>query len=35
VVWDGRDFHGRVGRGQFLACGAPSLMPSRHVGRPA
>ncbi|ABE42511.1 dihydropyrimidinase [Polaromonas sp. JS666] len=35
VVWDGRDFHGRAGRGQFLACGAPSLMPSRHVGRPA
>ena len=35
VVWDGRNFHGRVGRGQFLACGAPSLMPSRHVGRPA
>ena len=35
VVWDGRDFQGRAGRGQFLACGAPSLMPSRHVGRPA
>lgn len=35
VVWDGRDFHGRAGRGQFLACGAPSLLPSRHVGRPA
>lgn len=35
VVWDGQDFHGRAGRGQFLACGAPSLLPSRHVGRPA
>ena len=35
VVWDGQDFHGRAGRGEFLACGAPSLMPSRHVGRPA
>lgn len=35
VVWDGKDFHGRAGRGQFLACGAPSLMPSRHLGRPA
>ena len=35
VVWDGQDFLGRAGRGRFLACGAPSLMPSRHVGRPA
>jgi len=26
VLWDGRDFHGRAGRGRFLACGAPTLM---------
>jgi len=29
VVWDGKDFHPRAGRGRFLACGAPSLMPRR------
>ena len=29
VVWDGREFHGRAGRGLFLACGAPSLLPRR------
>jgi dihydropyrimidinase len=29
VVWDGRQFHPRQGRGRFLACGAPSLMPRR------
>lgn len=34
VVWDGREFHGRVGRGHFLACGAPSLLPRRSA-RPA
>ncbi len=31
VVWDGREFHGRAGRGQFLACGAPSLLPRRRA----
>jgi dihydroorotase-like cyclic amidohydrolase len=30
VVWDGSTFHGRPGRGQFLACGAPSLLPVRN-----
>jgi dihydropyrimidinase len=25
VVWDGRDFHPRAGRGRFLKCGPPSL----------
>lgn len=34
VVWDGREFHGQAGRGRFLACGAPSLLPLRS-GRPA
>ncbi len=29
VVWDGRDFHPRQGRGRFLACGLPSLLPRR------
>ena len=32
VVWDGRDFHARRGRGRFLACGAPSLLPQRQGG---
>lgn len=27
VVWDGQDFHARAGRGRFLACGLPSLLP--------
>lgn len=27
VVWDGRDFHPRPGRGRFLPCGLPSLVP--------
>ena len=31
VVWDGREFHPRKGRGQFLRCGAPSLLPRRPV----
>ena len=31
VVWDGSDFHPKPGRGQLLACGAPSLMPARRV----
>ncbi len=29
VVWDGRDFHPRAGRGRFLRCGPPSLLPRR------
>jgi dihydropyrimidinase len=28
VVWDGRTFHPRRGRGQFLRCDAPSLLPT-------
>ena len=27
VVWDGDRFHPRAGRGRFLRCGAPTLMP--------
>ncbi len=27
VVWDGREFQGRAGRGHFLPCGLPSLVP--------
>ena len=30
VVWDGKDFHPRAGRGQFLPCGQPSLQPVRR-----
>ena len=33
VVWDGRKFHSQAGRGRFLACGLPSLIP-RHKGSP-
>ncbi len=29
VVWDGQDFHPRQGRGRFLRCDPPSLLPSR------
>jgi len=29
VVWDGARFTGRAGRGRFLPCGAPSLLPRR------
>ncbi|MEZ5700731.1 MAG: amidohydrolase family protein [Burkholderiaceae bacterium] len=29
VVWDGA-FHPRLGRGELLACGAPSLLPARQ-----
>lgn len=29
VVWDGQDFHARAGRGRFLACGLPSLLPRK------
>jgi dihydropyrimidinase len=30
VVWDGTQFHPRPGRGRFLPCGTPSLLPRRH-----
>ena len=30
VVWDGTQFCGTPGRGQFLPCGAPSLLPKRR-----
>ena len=30
VVWDGKDFHPRAGRGRFLRCGTPSLRPQRR-----
>jgi dihydropyrimidinase len=30
VVWDGSQFQGAAGRGQFLRCGAPSLLPRRR-----
>jgi len=29
VVWDGQRFTGRPGRGRFLPCGSPSLLPRR------
>jgi dihydropyrimidinase len=29
VVWDGREFTSRAGRGRFLRCGAPTLQPRR------
>lgn len=32
VVWDGQ-FHGRAGRGQFLECGTPSLVPRKYRER--
>ena len=28
VVWDGREFHPRAGRGRFLRCGPPTLRPA-------
>jgi dihydropyrimidinase len=31
VVWDGKAFTGRAGRGQFLKCGEPTLRPSRRA----
>ncbi|MDE2616102.1 MAG: dihydropyrimidinase [Burkholderiales bacterium] len=31
VVWDGKDFHPRAGRGRFLRCGAPTLLPRRFA----
>jgi dihydropyrimidinase len=30
VVWDGAQPHGPVGRGQFLRCGLPALLPRRR-----
>ena len=29
VVWDGSNFLGRAGRGKFLRCGPPALVPQR------
>jgi dihydropyrimidinase len=29
VVWDGQGFTGQAGRGRFLSCGTPSLLPKR------
>jgi dihydropyrimidinase len=29
VVWDGQGFTGQAGRGRFLPCGTPSLLPKR------
>ena len=29
VVWDGKAFTGQAGRGKFLPCGTPSLLPKR------
>ena len=31
VVWDGQNFTGRAGRGQFLRCGEPTLRPSTRA----
>jgi len=28
IVWDGRQFRGRAGRGQFLPCGRPTIVPA-------
>jgi dihydropyrimidinase len=30
VVWDGHAFTGKPGRGKFLPCGAPTILPRRH-----
>ncbi len=29
VVWDGKDFQPRLGKGRFLQCSAPSLLPKK------
>ena len=29
VVWDGVSFTGQAGRGRFLPCGTPTLLPRR------
>ncbi len=31
VVWDGTNFMGNAGRGEFLVCGKPTLLPTRRV----
>ncbi len=31
VVWDGTNFVGKAGRGEFLVCGKPTLLPTRRV----
>jgi len=31
VVWDGSAFHGAGGRGNFLRCEAPTLLPRREA----
>ena len=31
VVWDGRDFHPRMGQGRFLKCGRPTLRPEQRA----
>jgi dihydropyrimidinase len=33
VVWDGQNLQSRAGRGRFLACGTPSLLPRRTGDR--
>ncbi len=33
VVWDGKSFHPRAGRGRFLRCGPPTLQPTRGEPR--
>jgi dihydropyrimidinase len=33
VVWDGREFHPRAGRGRFLRCGPPTLRPRAPAHR--
>jgi dihydropyrimidinase len=33
VVWDGQNLQSRAGRGRFLACGTPSLLPRRSGER--
>ncbi len=31
IVWDGKDFHPRAGRGRFLHCAAPTLLPEKRA----
>jgi dihydropyrimidinase len=33
VVWDGQAFYPRAGRGEFLRCGPPSLLPQPSLSR--
>lgn len=30
VVWDGQSFHARLGQGNFLKCGEPTLLPTQR-----